>query len=52
MSIKKIVISPNNTKALAFFEDLNRRKEEMYRKIQESPVVNRASKVVESRLKK
>jgi hypothetical protein len=46
MSVKKIVISPNNTKALEFFEDLNRRKEEMYRKIEDSPVVKRMASVI------
>lgn len=46
MSVKKVVISPDNTKALAFFDDLNRRKEAMLKRIEDSPIVNRVSKVV------
>ena len=34
MAVKKIVISPNNTKAIAFFEELNRKKEDMFVKIE------------------
>lgn len=35
MEIKKITISPNNKKAIAFFDDLNRRKAELFKKIDE-----------------
>lgn len=46
MSVKKVVISPDNTKALAFFDDLNRRKEAMLKRIEDNPIVHRVSKVV------
>lgn len=46
MSVKKVVISPDNTKALAFFDDLNRRKEAMLKRIENSAIVHRVSKVV------
>ena len=30
--MKKVVISPSNTKAIAFFEELNKKKEELKKK--------------------
>jgi hypothetical protein len=33
MEIKKIVISPDNKKAIAFFDELDRKKAEMSKKI-------------------
>jgi|GEM_PF-3702827 len=33
MAVKKIVISNNNKKAVAFFDELNRKKEDMFKKI-------------------
>lgn len=40
-TIKKIVISPNNTKAVAFFDDLNRRKSEIFDKIERLSLIKR-----------
>ena len=44
MAIKKIVISPDNKKAIAFFEELNRKKEEIYKKIDSMPFFKLAKK--------
>ncbi|WP_191164343.1 hypothetical protein [Mucilaginibacter glaciei] len=44
MEIKKIVISPNNLKAIAFFDDLNRKKAETFKKIDNLPLFNKAKK--------
>ncbi len=33
MSVKKIVISPNNAKAIHFFEELDRKKAELNKKM-------------------
>ncbi len=33
MAVKKIVIAPDNTKAIAFFDELNRKKADMLKKI-------------------
>lgn len=33
MSVKKIIISPNNIKAIHFFEELDRKKTELNKKI-------------------
>ncbi|PWK79958.1 hypothetical protein LX99_00419 [Mucilaginibacter oryzae] len=35
MELKKIVISPDNKKAIAFFDELDRKKAEMFKKIDE-----------------
>ncbi|WP_162996470.1 hypothetical protein [Mucilaginibacter celer] len=35
MEVKKIVISPGNKKAIAFFEELDRKKAETFKKIDE-----------------
>jgi len=52
MSVKKIVISPNNTMAMAFFNDLDKRKEEMLKKVEESVVLKRATKVLIKKVSK
>lgn len=44
MNIKKIVISPNNTKAIAFFDELNRKKSEMFKKIDSLPLIKKTTK--------
>jgi hypothetical protein len=44
MEIKKIVISPDNVKAIAFFEELNRKKAEMFKKIDSLPMFNKKEK--------
>lgn len=33
--MKKVVISPSNTKAIAFFNELNKKKEELRKKAEE-----------------
>ncbi|WP_156088738.1 hypothetical protein [Mucilaginibacter pedocola] len=33
MAVKKIVISPDNNKAIAFFEELDRKKSDTFKKI-------------------
>ena len=37
MQIKKIVISPSNTKAIQFIDDLNKKKAETVKKIESLP---------------
>jgi hypothetical protein len=44
MEIKKIVISPNNTKAIAFFDELSRKKAEIFKKIDNLPLSTKPSK--------
>ena len=44
MEIKKIVISPNNSKAIAFFDELNRKKAETFKKIDSLPLFNKIKK--------
>ncbi len=40
MSVKKIVISPSNTKAITFLNDLSIRKAEITKKVENSSLVN------------
>jgi len=40
-TIRKIVLSPTNTKAIAFFDELNRKKAEMFKKIDSMALINR-----------
>jgi hypothetical protein len=44
MEIKKIVIAPNNTKAIAFFDELSRKKAEIFKKIDSLPLSNKIHK--------
>jgi hypothetical protein len=44
MQIKKIVISPTNTKAIAFFDELDRKKAENFKKIDSLPLLNKLHK--------
>ncbi len=44
MSVKKIVISPDNKKAVAFFEEIARKKAEIYKKIDNLTINKLASK--------
>lgn len=44
--IKKVTISPKNSKAIAFFEDLHKKKEEIKKKLEKSSAF---SKVVETK---
>lgn len=46
MSVKKIVIAPGNKKAHDFFDDMDRKKEEMRRKAEESPVVRMMKEMI------
>ncbi len=40
-TIRKIVISPTNTRAIAFFDDLTRRKAEIFTKIEKASLIKR-----------
>lgn len=42
----KIVISPSNTKAIAFFDDLNKKKAQIRKEIENSPLVTRLKEKV------
>lgn len=44
MAVKKIVISPDNTKAIAFFKELNRKKEDIFKKIDNMPFLKLVKK--------
>jgi hypothetical protein len=41
--VKKIVISPDNTKAIAFFEELSKKKAEIKKKLEERDVFKKLS---------
>jgi hypothetical protein len=41
--VKKIVISPDNTKAIAFFEELSKKKAEIKKKLEERGVFKKLS---------
>jgi hypothetical protein len=41
--VKKIVISPNNTKAIAFFDELSKRKAELKKKLEERVLFKKAT---------
>lgn len=44
MSVKKIVIAPSNTKAIAFFDELAERKEEIFKKMDNMPFLKNMTK--------
>ena len=46
----KIVISPSNKKALAFFDDLNKKKAEIRQQIANSPLVSKIKEQAKKRL--